>query len=131
MENHALLLCALLLGFGLDAWICVGTTGEGAHAWVATLDDLKKQGKGLHGGKRVTFWESLTGERQDQDDPKVHRFYRTIGCAFNHKRFYGNLQPDVRVFCTDFNFNDGRLWKAVNPAQIEPLPAANPLIELR
>lgn len=98
---------------------------------MVTLDDLKKQGKGMHGGKRVTFWESLTGERQDQDDPKVHRFYRTLGCVFNHKRFYANIQPDVRVFCSDFNFKDPKLWKALDPSRIEPLPSVNPLLDLR
>lgn len=39
VEDHAMLLCSLLLGFGLDSWICIGTTGEGAHAWVMTIND--------------------------------------------------------------------------------------------
>ena len=53
-EDHAVLLCNLLLGFGLDAYVCVGTKTKGsAHAWVMTVspDDS------------ITFWESLTGER--------------------------------------------------------------------
>ena len=33
-EDHAVLLCNLLLGFGLDVYVCVGTNGEGSHAWV-------------------------------------------------------------------------------------------------
>jgi len=33
-EDHAVLLCNLLLGFGLDTYVCVGTNGEGSHAWV-------------------------------------------------------------------------------------------------
>ena len=47
-------MCSLLLGFGLDAYICVGTKARGAsHTWVATIA----------GDSRVTFWESLTGDR--------------------------------------------------------------------
>ena len=53
-EDHAVLLCSLLLGFGLDAYVCVGTKNRGAaHAWVLTL--------GNEG--TATFWESLTGHR--------------------------------------------------------------------
>ena len=53
-EDHALLLCSLLLGFGLDAYVCVGTKNKGAaHSWVMT--------QSTEG--RVTFWESLTGHR--------------------------------------------------------------------
>ena len=53
-EDHALLLCSLLLGFGLDAYVCVGTKGRGSvHSWVMTIST-----EGL-----VTFWESLTGHR--------------------------------------------------------------------
>ncbi len=32
------------------------------------------------------------------------------------------MQPDVRVFCTDFNLRDPKLWKAIDPSRIEPLP---------
>ena len=42
-EDHAILLCSLLLGFGLDAYVCVGTVqdqGAGGtirdHVWVIT-----------------------------------------------------------------------------------------------
>lgn len=53
-EDHANLLCSLLLGFGLEAFVCVGTKGKGVpHTWVMTL--------GTDG--TVTFWESLTGHR--------------------------------------------------------------------
>lgn len=48
-EDHAVLLAGLLLGFGLDAYVCIGLSGEGPHAWVLTL------------GERPLFWEALTG----------------------------------------------------------------------
>lgn len=53
-EDHAALLCSLLLGFGLDAYVCIGTKVKGQpHCWVMTIDT-----DGL-----VTFWESLNGSR--------------------------------------------------------------------
>lgn len=53
-EDHATLLCSLLLGFGLDAYVCVGTKAKGTpHTWVLT--------RGTDGS--ITFWESLTAHR--------------------------------------------------------------------
>lgn len=53
-EDHATLLCSLLLGFGLDAYVCVGTKAKGMpHCWVLT--------RGTDG--TITFWESLTAHR--------------------------------------------------------------------
>ena len=53
-EDHATLLCSLLLGFGLDAYVCVGTKAKNTpHVWVMTC--------GTDGS--VTFWESLTANR--------------------------------------------------------------------
>lgn len=55
-EDHATLLCSLLLGFGLDAYVCVGTKAKGTpHTWVLT--------RGTDGS--ITFWESLTAHRSD------------------------------------------------------------------
>ena len=54
-ESHAVLLCSLLLGYGLDAYVCIGTKSKGlGHAWVMTI--------GIE--RTVTFWESITGQRQ-------------------------------------------------------------------
>lgn len=36
VQDHATLLCSLLLGFGLDAYVCIGSCTDGAHAWVLT-----------------------------------------------------------------------------------------------
>ena len=49
-----MLLCSLLLGFGMNAFVCIGSKEKSvAHAWVVTI--------GLDG--TVLFWESLTGQR--------------------------------------------------------------------
>ena len=84
-EDHAVLLCNLLLGFGLEAFVAVGTNSEGSHAWVITRK------AGAAGKQKVDFWESLTGTKMDSEDPRVHRMYRTIGCVFNNKCFMGNI----------------------------------------
>jgi centrosomal protein CEP76 len=44
-EDHAVLLCNLLLGFGLEAYVCVGVNSEGAHAWVMTRSPPGPNGK--------------------------------------------------------------------------------------
>ena len=55
------------------------------------------------------------------DDPRVHRFYRTISCIFNHKSFFGNIQPDDRVPNTSFDLENESLWKSMAPEYIEVL----------
>ena len=104
-EDHAVLLCNLLLGFGMDAYVVVGTNSEGSHAWVLT-----RQQSGASKPK-VYFWESLTGLKLDSEDPRVHRFYRTIGCIFNNQTFMGNIQADDRVVNTNWDFEDEYMWK--------------------
>ena len=81
-EDHAVLLCSLLLGFSMKAYVCSGTNGEGAHTWVITVDQ---------DSKKVQFWESLTGQRFVEGDPRVQRFFRTVDCVFNNGEFYANL----------------------------------------
>ena len=44
-EDHSVLLCNLLLGFGLDAYVCIGTNSEGSHAWVLTKSIIDSSGK--------------------------------------------------------------------------------------
>lgn len=54
-----MLLCSLLLGFGLDAYVCVGTKSKGAvHAWVVTIS--------VEG--TIVFWESLNGHRYEDSE---------------------------------------------------------------
>jgi len=108
-EDHAVLLCGLLLGFCLDAYVCVGSSGEGPHTWVMTR------------GEKVTFWEALTGQRLESTDPRVHRYYRKVGCVFNHKSFYANIQVDDIVANTNWDLDDESLWKGMAPEMLEAL----------
>ncbi|KAM9575770.1 centrosomal protein of 76 kDa isoform 2-T2 [Guaruba guarouba] len=120
-EDHANLLCSLLLGFGLEAFVCVGTKGKGVpHTWVMTL--------GTDG--TVTFWESLTGHRyihrpvKPDDPPLVEQPkplypYRTIGCVFNHQKFFGNCQPSDAVEVCVFDLHDESRWKPMSGEAIK------------
>ncbi|XP_011603601.2 centrosomal protein of 76 kDa isoform X2 [Takifugu rubripes] len=137
-EDHATLLCSLLLGFGLDAYVCVGTNAKAApHAWVLT--------RGCDGS--ITFWESLTAQRYlhraiDPDapplapQPKPSSPYRTVGCVFNHLTFLANCQPSDAVNVCIFDFQNPSRWKAMSeealksvcvPGATSSLPPVPPL----
>ena len=36
VEDHSTLLCSLLIGFGIEAYVAVGTAGGEPHTWVLT-----------------------------------------------------------------------------------------------
>lgn len=92
--EHALLLCSLLLGFGFDAYVCVGRSSDGPHAWVFTRDE-EKVGKSYQKVWRI--WEGLTGKVMNVNHHFVKLWYQRVSCAFNHERFYANLQATEEV----------------------------------
>ena len=116
MEDHSILLCNLLLGFGLDAYIAIGISINGPHTWVITRNKLENK------QISIIFWESLTAQRINLADPKVFRFYKKIHCVFNDKKFFANVQVDDTVFNTVYNFEDEFLWKRVPYDKIDALP---------
>jgi len=126
-QEHAMLLCSLLLGFGQEAYVCVGTSGEGAHTWVMTK---VRDNSAESGHFKVTFWESVTGQRLESDDPRVHRYYRKIGCIFNHEEFYGNIQADDTVINTNFDLTDESMWKPMARECLENLVPENSSVPL-
>lgn len=109
-----MLLCSLLLGWGMDAWVCYGSIyepgGQSAfrqHYWVVTLDDV-------HDG-RVVFWESLTSQQYNlavdgkgrvstgtgssiSAEP-VHPF-KDVYSLFRHDAFLVNVQQFASVAAT-------------------------------
>ena len=71
--DHAILLCSLLLNWGMDAWVCYGTimmlTPERHDGGMASNPVSRRSGRitgsdpdDLHEG-RLVFWESLTGQQ--------------------------------------------------------------------
>lgn len=116
VEDHAALLCNLLLGFGLEAYVVIGVSINGPHTWVITRS--KQENKQF----TVIFWESLTAQRINLGDPKVFRFYKKIHCVFNDKKFYANIQMDDTVFNTVYNFEDEFIWKRIPYDKIDAMP---------
>ncbi|XP_054897838.1 centrosomal protein of 76 kDa isoform X2 [Poeciliopsis prolifica] len=124
-EDHAALLCSLLLGFGLDAYVCVGTkVSNSPHTWVLT--------RGTDGS--ITFWESLTAHRYlhrpiDPDappyvpQPKQSSPYRTVGCVFNHQTLLANCQPSDAVELCVFDFQNQSRWKAMSEEALKSVCA--------
>ena len=143
-EDHAILLCSLLLGFGLDAYVCVGTVREpnnGSvrdHVWVITRSRRGSGSNSSNNKCRVVFWETLTGQRYphrllsagvsnginnmsstangtgDGTDLTTPQ-YQVIGCAFNHRTFYANKQKNDSIKLCNFTFEDERCWKGMDP----------------
>ena len=140
-ENHSILLCNLLLGFGLDAYVCVGTKLKNQpHTWVVTIS---------YDYNQVVFWESLTGNRYlhlylNPDDPPLDKNvvikhpYKTIGCIFNHKSYYANIQSLSNVDTCSFNLKDQSKWKSMSedailtvctPSFVSTIPYLPPLCQ--
>ncbi|XP_029641125.1 centrosomal protein of 76 kDa-like [Octopus sinensis] len=129
--DHAILLCSLLLGFGLNAYVCVGTKSKGSiHFWVVTISC-----EGL-----VTFWESVTGltyihKPLDQNNPPLAKKYahpmpyRTVGCIFNHYQFYANCQSSDAIEMCEFNVKVSSSWKSMSEDAIWSIcePSSCPL----
>ena len=47
IDDHCHLLCSLLLGFGLKAYVCIGFSYRGEHSWVISEDTKNSS---------ITFW---------------------------------------------------------------------------
>eukprot|EP00727_Mastigamoeba_balamuthi_P000314 m51a1_g1028 putative centrosomal protein of 76 kda (719) ;mRNA; f:660303-663841 len=117
---------ALLLGFGLDAYVCVGSPGNssqtdaGRHAWV-----LERRDDGS-----AVFWESTTACRYTY--PVTHKKaprYQSVDCAFNNAALYANVQD---AEATSFALEDPRLWKQLPAAALSqgwPVPIQQSTLE--
>ncbi|PFH35112.1 hypothetical protein BESB_059990 [Besnoitia besnoiti] len=82
VEDHATLLCSLLLGFSMDAWVAVGLLAEDLpYCWVITRDRCGDP-------KVATFWDACTGQRLASYDPAIAVRFASVHCVFNHTAFY-------------------------------------------
>jgi centrosomal protein CEP76 len=116
--NHATLLCSLLLGFGLDAYCAIGSDRQnGTRIWVVTRTKI---GNFQYD---VLFWEPTTGQRyaQTADHPFV-----TVGCVFNHQQLYANVQDSDNAVTTDFDLDDEKKWKSMNPIKLKIVHKSTP-----
>jgi hypothetical protein len=72
-EDHAALLCSMLLGFGMDAYVVLGYSTDGPHAWVLTR--MITKGLGDKEIRRYRYWEALSGQRYDQSKTFFNNFF--------------------------------------------------------
>jgi centrosomal protein CEP76 len=115
IEDHAVLLCSLLLGWGLDAWVVLGLAVSpeaipplstqsapdldmGPHCWVVTFSgtDLGSQ------FPKVTFWESTTGKQYEDvtflsDSTNHSHHFREVHAIYNCDAFILNIQKNASV----------------------------------
>jgi centrosomal protein CEP76 len=120
-SDHANLLCSLLLGFGLDAYVAIGTDESGAAtSWVCTLDRDSP-------GRGATFWSPLNGRRGPAVDASSSRTaagYGKLFALYSHCAFYGNVQAEDTVGASlSFDVTDESAWKPVDPRRISALTA--------
>ncbi|KAG3188845.1 hypothetical protein PC128_g12036 [Phytophthora cactorum] len=140
-QDHAVLLASLLLGCGLDAYVCIGTisasksasrfvrgsqrsyedrAAEVGHVWVITRGSSSTD---------VLLWEAVTGEKFAVNDSRAprRRGYCAIDCVFNHRRFFANLQPRAwKLGESSFDFDDETCWKRMDENLIGDLPFGQP-----
>ena len=107
IEDHCSLLCSLLIGFGLDAYVAIGTNEKQPHLWVLTLEKTSST-------KNVYFWETMTGQRLEVSNPRVTNVYKTLSCVFNDKFLYANLQTSNFIPNLTFDFHNFLHWKSLN-----------------
>eukprot|EP00818_Percolomonas_sp_WS_P007327 CAMPEP_0117438002 /NCGR_PEP_ID=MMETSP0759-20121206/1823_1 /TAXON_ID=63605 /ORGANISM="Percolomonas cosmopolitus, Strain WS" /LENGTH=620 /DNA_ID=CAMNT_0005229669 /DNA_START=104 /DNA_END=1963 /DNA_ORIENTATION=- len=113
-ENHAILLCSLLLGFGMDAYVCVGTDQKAGRLWVMTRSP----------DGEITFWESVTGARYKLGSSKSIK-YQSIGCVFNHESFFANIQRTDDVTDCQYDLENERHWKSMSRMKLSLVPKSS------
>mmetsp|Transcript_1462 Transcript_1462/g.2127 ORF Transcript_1462/g.2127 Transcript_1462/m.2127 type:complete len:692 (-) Transcript_1462:1071-3146(-) len=126
--DHALLLCSLFLGFGLEAYValgemrCDGQTQP--HAWVLTFSTDESTGN-----QKAAAWESTTGRRTSllPLDPETARRYDSITALFNHEIFLANVQTShLLVDGISLDLDDDRLWKSIDSTELGLLLGGGP-----
>lgn len=114
--NHATLLCSLLLGFGLDAYCCIGALEEADDkTGVCVITRVKERS----GAYTVTVWNPTTGARTPVSG--AHPFV-TADCMFNHRSFFANIQVANRILTTSFDVNNEEFWKPIVNLKLRNLP---------
>ncbi|XP_076372984.1 centrosomal protein of 76 kDa-like [Tachypleus tridentatus] len=111
-EDCAVFLCSLLLGFGLNAYVCIGTVSkEVPHAWVITF-----------GRTNITFWDvpsatrykHCSAQKECSKTLKPKHPFQTVDCLFNHQGFFANCQPTNSIERCCFDLSDPSKWKSMS-----------------
>ena len=125
VEDHCFLLCSLLLGFGMDAFVCTGANAQGVHMVVVTR----------HDAQHLTLWDAVTGHRHDLHTLHRHLPSRPappplpltrVFCLFNHRAFHANAQVEDDPRLLDWDVSAPSAWKSMKEDAIAVLPRRSP-----
>lgn len=131
------MLCGLLLGFGLDAYVVLGTIGSSSSHGEEELDHVWVLTRNGAGGAVAAFWDPATGEHIDvaaaaaSRDPRLGKRYLTLNCVFNHREFYANIQMDDRLGHTSLTLDDPKSWKPMDRQQLQLVLPWNVAVSFR
>ncbi|KAH8850030.1 Centrosomal protein of 76 kDa [Schistosoma japonicum] len=136
IADHANLLCSLLLGYGLEAYVALGTGQFNMNkqimtvssylcAWVVVCSD------DYH---RITFWDCITGRRYIhtisccEQNLYPSPFY-SVGCLYNNNSFYANIQPTDKVDSSHWRPMSSEVIQTVHKHSSLYLRKLNPSIQ--
>jgi len=91
------------------------------HAWVVTFARTADSV-----GMKVSFWESLTGQRYELGSKHRSHPYVSVGCVFNDAAFFGNKQKTDRVGRCNWDLQDEHSWKRMDQKMLDALPRPGP-----
>jgi len=132
VEEKTLLLCSLLLGFSMDAWVCLGTDAHGQpHSWVLTRTEGDTSMP-----RDVVCWDVRSAERTPADDPHYLASYTSLDVVFNHRRLL--LCRSDTVARASLDFGNPRCWlnvplddEALSELKLYPTVHLPPFADLR
>jgi len=133
VEDHAVLLASLLLGFGLDAYVGVGMMADGSGveteaAWVVTR--YSTAAPAAPSGRRdwVQFWDPLSGQRVVPGEALADGSrHARIACLFNNEAFYANHAVDDSAATTRWDLDELSQWKPMDTGLLAALPRPPPV----
>ncbi|CAG9462843.1 unnamed protein product [Pedinophyceae sp. YPF-701] len=111
--ERSLLLCGLLLGLGLDAYVSVG----GDRSWVTSIDHACQP----------TFWDPASGRMFSEKDGGELAGCPFLGpsCLFNNSAIHATLQNKSPDDVASFDLHDRACWKTMEVSD-EEVPSGVP-----
>lgn len=105
-EEHALLLCNLLLSLKKRAYVALGQQlPEGETSYVVTLEP----------GGEVMLWDACNGKVYSREAPRTDPLsscpLASIGCVFDDNNVWANMQLADRPDEMAWNLSDPKCWK--------------------
>ena len=110
-EELAMLLCSLFLGFGLDAYVCIGLDGLGHRcAMVLTRPSSKK----------VVLWDPVSGKPYGGREAGEGAMSVSVApmtrvhCCFNTEYIFANQQADDCVTSLSWSLDEQARWASLH-----------------